>query len=473
MLQAYHRFFSKLNFLADSLVLSGSWLLSYYLRFYSGIFEVTKGIPPHSLYLTVLFPILLIYGMVFRVLGLYGSQRITRRTVEVHRIIEGSLLSILMVVSLTYFISEYRFSRLTLALFFGVSLVGLVSYRLSLRNALRALRKKGYNLRHAVIIGEGLLAKEVVNRITRHPEAGLNLMGYLSSNGEPSDAIPTLKCLGEYEEIYSLIEESISNQKRTRIQKVILALPPNETERLEKLLQKIYEEPVDVEFIPDVLRFVRIGVGIEDWDGLPLLRLNNRPVEGWSFFLKRTFDIVLSAFALLLFSPLFLVLSSLVKLTSRGPIFYGQERMGLDGRPFKMWKFRSMRVGAEQETGAVWARKDDDRRTPIGSFLRKTSLDEIPQFWNVLMGDMSLVGPRPERPVFVSEFKTQIPSYMLRHKVKAGITGWAQVNGWRGNTSLEKRIEYDLFYIQNWSIWFDIKILFLTLWKGFVNKNAY
>jgi exopolysaccharide biosynthesis polyprenyl glycosylphosphotransferase len=212
---------------------------------------------------------------------------------------------------------------------------------------------------------------------------------------------------------------------------------------------------------------------VEEIEGLPMVRLNDSPLGGWMAIGKRLMDIGLSAVALTLLSPVYLVLSIAVRLTSRGPIFYGQERMGLDGRTFKMWKFRSMKVDAEKETGAVWAKAGDDRRTPIGALLRSTSLDEIPQFWNVFTGDMSLVGPRPERPVFVHQFKREIPHYMLRHKVKAGITGWAQVNGWRGDTSLEKRIECDLYYIRNWSFILDMKILFLTIWKGFVNKNAY
>jgi exopolysaccharide biosynthesis polyprenyl glycosylphosphotransferase len=225
--------------------------------------------------------------------------------------------------------------------------------------------------------------------------------------------------------------------------------------------------------VPDVHRYITLGCEVENFYGFPVVRLNDSPMIGWGAMAKRTTDVIGSVFALIMLSPLLFLIGVLVKLTSRGPILYAQERMGLDGSTFKMLKFRSMKADAESRSGAVWAQAVDDRRTAFGTFLRKTSLDELPQFWNVLRGDMSLVGPRPERPVFVDKFRSEIPLYMLRHKVKSGITGWAQVNGWRGNTSLARRIECDIFYIRNWSYALDLKILLFTLWKGFINKNAY
>jgi len=238
-------------------------------------------------------------------------------------------------------------------------------------------------------------------------------------------------------------------------------------------LKFIGDETVDIMVIPDIYEFVTLRGGIEEFDGLPIINLRNTPLFGWNIILKRAFDLALSSTLILLTSPLMLVIAVLVKMSSKGPVFYVQERMGLDGATFSMLKFRSMRTGAEASTGPVWASKDDERRTPIGRFLRRTSLDELPQLFNVLKGDMSLVGPRPERPVFIHEFRKQIPRYMLRHKVKAGMTGWAQVNGWRGDTDLRKRIDYDIYYIEHWSLLFDIKIVWLTLWKGFVHRNAY
>jgi Undecaprenyl-phosphate glucose phosphotransferase len=212
---------------------------------------------------------------------------------------------------------------------------------------------------------------------------------------------------------------------------------------------------------------------VEEFDGIPIVNLRESPIQGWNSVIKRGFDILFSIVFLIIISPVMALVAVLVKLTSPGPILYRQKRMGLDGHVFNMYKFRSMRVNAEKHSGPVWAKKNDNRRTRLGAFMRATSLDEWPQFFNVLKGDMSLVGPRPERPPFVQKFRENIPKYMLRHKVKSGITGWAQINGWRGNTSIEKRIEYDLYYIQNWSVWFDFKILVMSFWKGFMNKHAY
>jgi Undecaprenyl-phosphate glucose phosphotransferase len=241
---------------------------------------------------------------------------------------------------------------------------------------------------------------------------------------------------------------------------------------MEGVLRSLEDRIVDINVVPDLYQYITLRGGVEEFDGLPLISLQDSPSYGWGQVAKRAMDIVLSGLALLITAPVLLLVSAVIKLTSPGPVLYRQERMGLDGRTFKMLKFRSMRVGAEDETGAVWATWDDDRRTPVGALLRRTSLDELPQLVNVLKGEMSLVGPRPERPVFIDEFRKRIPRYMLRHKVKAGMTGWAQVNGWRGDTSLEKRIECDLFYIEHWTIPFDLKILWLSLWKGFFHKNA-
>jgi Undecaprenyl-phosphate glucose phosphotransferase len=261
--------------------------------------------------------------------------------------------------------------------------------------------------------------------------------------------------------------------QRQEIDQVFLALSPTEQTHLPQLKEQFAELWVDLHIVPNLGSFRTLHTETENFEGMPVVTIVRSPLFGWNRLLKRGLDMVGAAAALLIFGPIMLLIAGLVRLSSPGPIFYRQERMGLDGRTFNALKFRSMRLDAEQRTGAVWASKDDDRCTPIGRFIRKVSLDELPQLFNVLRGEMSLVGPRPERPVFIEQFKKQIPDYMLRHKVKAGITGWAQINGWRGNTSLEKRIEFDLYYIERWSLWFDIKILFLTIFRGFVDPNAY
>jgi Undecaprenyl-phosphate glucose phosphotransferase len=261
--------------------------------------------------------------------------------------------------------------------------------------------------------------------------------------------------------------------KDNQIDEVVLALRNSHRDQLDQILSSLVDHNIQVRIIPDLHQFITLGCDVEEFEGMPLISLNQSPVIGWNSVAKRVSDIVYASFALLIFSPLMALITLAIKFFTPGPTIYRQERMGLDGKVFQMLKFRTMRVDAETQTGAVWAKKDDDRVTWLGKFLRKTSLDELPQLVNVLRGEMSCVGPRPERPSLVDKFKHDIPRYMLRHKVKAGMTGWAQVNGWRGDTSLEKRIEYDLYYISNWSLLFDFKIMLMTLLKGFISKNAY
>jgi Undecaprenyl-phosphate glucose phosphotransferase len=258
-----------------------------------------------------------------------------------------------------------------------------------------------------------------------------------------------------------------------KIDQLFIALPLNAPEQLEDILNDLREEKVDIQVVPDLMKYMNLSSGIEDFDGLPIVNLTGTPLYGWNIIIKRITDIACASVGLVLLSPFMLLIALLIRMESKGKVIYSQERVGLDGQVFSMMKFRSMREGAEQKSGPVWASENDDRKTKVGNILRKTSLDELPQLFNILKGEMSLVGPRPERPHFVENFKKSIPSYMLRLKMKAGLTGWAQVNGWRGNTSLEKRIEFDLFYIKHWSFWFDIKIMAMTFWKGLVSKHAY
>jgi Undecaprenyl-phosphate glucose phosphotransferase len=275
--------------------------------------------------------------------------------------------------------------------------------------------------------------------------------------------LPLLGTIGEAAEI--AVRESIDH--------LYVALPPDQHVQMLELIESTSREMVDVKVVPDLLQVIALRARLEDLDGVPVININDVPLQGLNSAIKRALDIAMSSVALVVLTIPLLIIAVLVKLTSRGPVLYRQERMGLDGKRFTIVKFRSMFDDAERETGPVWAREDDPRVTPLGRFLRKSNLDELPQLWNVLCGDMSIVGPRPERPHFVEQFKHRIPQYMLRHKVKAGLTGWAQVNGWRGNTPLEKRIEYDLYYIENWSVKLDLKILWLTVLKGFFHKHAY
>jgi Undecaprenyl-phosphate glucose phosphotransferase len=328
------------------------------------------------------------------------------------------------------------------------------------------LRSRGYNQTFSLIVGCGRGARRLASTLHRVSWLGFKNVGFVEETHGPMSA--DLDVLGGFEQLPELI-------RKYQIWHVFIALPFNRYEDIRRVFSILSQTVVEVRLVPDLPALAGAGLSLTTTyvDGLAVVGLRESPHFGLNVVVKRAMDMVLSLIALVILSPLMALIAVLVKLTSPGPIFYRQERCGLNGKSFSMLKFRSLRQDAEKETGAVWAKKNDDRRTALGAFLRKTSLDELPQLWNVLMGDMSLVGPRPERPVFITQFTRTIPNYMSRHCVKAGITGWAQVHGWRGNTSLRKRIEYDLYYITHWTPWLDMRILWMTIFKGIVHKNAY
>jgi Undecaprenyl-phosphate glucose phosphotransferase len=352
------------------------------------------------------------------------------------------------------------------ALFLVINVVFTYLSRELVREALERRWRAGIGLKRVLIVGSGELGRMVADKVLQHRELGFKVIGFLDdrANGDHIGyrGLPLLGTLTEADEIIRV----------ERIDHVYVALPLEEHVKMLGIVEATNREGVEVHVVPDLLQFIALRARLENLDGVPIISLNDVPLRGFNSVLKRAIDIGISAVTLLSMSIPFFVIAALVRRTSPGSVFYKQERMGLDGKAFQVYKFRSMYQGAEDETGPVWARDNDPRCTPIGRWLRRFDLDELPQLWNVFRGDMSIVGPRPERPYFVEQFKHRIPQYMLRHKVKSGITGWAQVNGWRGNTSLEKRIEYDLYYIENWSMGLDLKIMWLTLLRG-LQKHAY
>ncbi|MES1186230.1 MAG: undecaprenyl-phosphate glucose phosphotransferase [Myxococcales bacterium] len=466
MLKRYQNLLGGVLGLVDATIIVLAWLASYWLRFSWPIIPVTKGFPAFSAYAALTPFVALLWLAVFGTLRVYQFGRSFGAVKEMQALLKAHGLALLLFVTLTYLFEAYKYSRLV-TLYFGVlAAVGLVAMRLLVRSAFRALRLRGFNQRHIVIAGEGPAVERLIERIDGFPELGLQVRGIVTHEGSTAVGVGGKPVLGHFGQIAELIQH-------VKADEVLISVPWSQQDEVSRLLDLLKDETVDVRLVPDVHAYVTLGCEVEDFDGVPVVRINDSPLIGWYAAGKRLTDIVVAGLALIILSPLLLMIALVVRLSSPGPVLYKQERMGLDGKTFQMLKFRSMRVDAEEKTGAVWAREVDDRRTLLGTLLRKTSLDELPQLWNVLRGEMSLVGPRPERPVFVHQFRQEIPHYMLRHKVKAGITGWAQVNGWRGNTSLRRRIECDLYYIQNWSYALDLKILTLTLWKGFVNKNAY
>lgn len=469
MLKERQQLFGGLLVACDLTVIGSSFVVAYLLRFYWPLVPVTKGVPPAESYLALLPVIFAIWGLVFQANGLYDPMRVASRSLERQRILRASSLAMLIFTAVSFLGVEKAFSlsRLTLLLFFVLSTIAVVVERALLREVLRETRRRGYNLRHVLLVGDGELGQAIADRIVRHPEFGLKVRGFLTEDpSKIGGSIGSTPICGQWNQVAEIVENGGVDQ-------VVFALPFEGLPQLGGLLSRLDGAAVDVKVVPDIERFVSLRTEIEEFDGLPLISLRATPLMGWNRLAKRSMDFVLAAMALVVLAPFLILLSLAIRLGSPGPVLFSQERMGLDGRLFRVWKFRTMTVDAEAQSGPVWATADDPRRTRLGAFLRRLSLDELPQLFNVLRGEMSLVGPRPERPVFIQDFRARIPKYMLRHMVQAGMTGWAQVNGWRGDTSIEQRIEHDLYYIENWSWRLDLKILALTLLRGFTGKNAY
>ena len=462
MLKAHSRLFEHLALALDLALISTCWLVAYVVRFQ---FIGGIDVPPFRDYALQLLPILLVWGFLFRSFDLYRPSRLGSYTREWWDVAKACTLGVLVLVAvMTFAFRSYEYSRLVIGIFWVLSIAVVSFARAMFREALRVARRRGYNQRYALVVGGGEPAAEVLRVLKRRPDAGIQVVGVLSDKRDVP--LADVRWLGGMEEIGLVLA-------RRSVDIVFIALPHGDYPRLTTILSDIGDEPVAIHLVPDVFALRSLSGGVEEFDSVPVIHLRDTALYGWNLVLKRAMDLTLGALAMLVAAPAMLLIATAIKATSSGPVLYRQDRMGLHGRRFGMLKFRTMIVDAEAATGPVWARPDDPRRTRLGVFLRRYSLDELPQLWNVLCGEMSLVGPRPERPSFVEAFRRQVPRYMLRHKVKAGITGWAQVNGWRGNTSIEKRIEYDLYYIERWSIGFDLKILLQTLWLGFRNRNAY
>ena len=440
---------------------------AYFLRFRAEIVPITKGIPDASSYYR-LFPLIAgLWPAVYYFYGLYQVRRNRSRVEEGLSVLVATGLATLLLSGLATFYRGFSYSRLVLILFLGLDVLFVFAGRTAIRRYLEEAWRHGVGVRKVLVVGAGRLGRALLDKFLEHPEMGMRAVGFLDDAPEKLGiGYRGVLVLGTTREAAPLVESH-------GVDTVFLALPLEAHRTMLAVLKEVGRTVADVRVVPDLLQYITFRAGVEDMDGLPVVHLTQVPLTGWMSLVKRTLDIGISAAALAVLSPLLAAIAAAIRLSDGGPVLYRQRRMGLDGRPFDILKFRSMRVGAEEESGPTWAQPDDPRRTRVGRFLRQWSLDELPQLWNVLRGEMSLVGPRPERPEFVGEFKEKFPQYMVRHRVRAGITGWAQVHGWRGNTSLSKRIEYDLYYIENWSLSLDIKILWMTLRHGIRHRNAY
>ena len=465
--------------ISDSLLGVSAFIIAYAIRFYTGLIPIRYGLPPLQQYINLLPFIAAVVPLGFHLQGLYRLRRGRSRVDDFFQVFVGSILAVVFGIVSTIYTQIYfagptarttgafQVSQPVWVIFLILNVALTFATRELMREILERRWRAGIGLKRILIAGAGDLGRLVADKILEHRELGYQIVGFVDDRAAGDHlgyrGLPLLGTLEEAGEITA----------REAVDHLYVALPPDQHMKMLELLESTSREMVDVKVVPDLLQVIALRARLEDLDGVPIINVNDIPLQGVNSFIKRIIDIGISGAALVVLAIPLGLISLIVKLTSQGAVFYRQERMGLDGKSFTIVKFRSMYDDAERETGPVWAQASDPRVTPVGRFLRRSNLDELPQLWNVLRGDMSIVGPRPERPHFVAQFKHKIPQYMLRHKVKAGLTGWAQVNGWRGNTPLEKRIEYDLYYIENWSVRLDLKIMWLTLIKGFFHKHAY
>ena len=465
MIRENQKYLNGVQVFLDLAILYISFILAFYFRFYilhdgESSFTLSQSL----VIITCLAPV---YLFLFSWSDLYASRRRRSFASECMSIIGCNVLAILILIVVLYFLKEMNFSRILLGTFLAFCSSMTIMCRGILRFSLRHYRAKGYNLKHCLIIGTTSVAAELISKIHSHHAWGYNIVGCVRTDTKKEGAFCGHRILGNIEDLEDILKDF-------HLDIVMIATDEHDASNLGSILSTCEKAGVKVNIIPYYYKYVPAIPYMDDLDGLPIIDTRHIPLDNlFKAFLKRVFDIVFSIFAIILTSPLLLFSCIMIKLTSPGPIIFKQERIGIDRKPFYMYKFRSMKVQTDEEERVQWTTENDPRKTKWGSIMRKTSIDELPQFFNVLKGDMSVIGPRPERPFFVDKFKEEVPRYMIKHQVRPGITGWAQVNGFRGDTSIESRIEYDLYYIENWTFTLDLRIIFLTIFKGFVNKNAY
>ena len=465
MIKDNQKLLNKIHLLLDAFVIVISYVLAWIIRFEVG--RVSGGVLPKEEYFAALLLLVPGYLLLYSAFHLYTPKRTTRTKVEIYTVVKANTVGVFGYLAALYLMHQEDYSRSMIAIFYVINIILASVYRVVLRDLLRHFRKKGYNLKHVLLVGYSRAAEQYIERIKLNPAWGYHIMGILDDHVGKDVEFKGIQVMGDVDEIYRLLPEN-------NLDEIAITLSLSDYDRLEEIVSFCEKSGVHTKFIPDYNAVIPTKPYTEDLDGLPVINIRNVPLtSGWNKFLKRSMDLFGAVVACVVFSPVMLICAMLIKLTSEGPVLFKQERIGLHNRPFYMYKFRSMRLQTEADEKKGWTVKNDPRVTGIGKFMRRTSIDELPQLFNILRGDMSLIGPRPERPQFVEKFKEEIPRYMIKHQVRPGLTGWAQVNGYRGDTSIRKRIDCDIYYIENWTLSLDIKIIILTFVKGFINKNAY
>lgn len=472
MIKDNQKYLNRLHVVVDALVTAGSYVLAWWLMFGSRFADKGIGVLDMGTYFTALYFVVPGYLILYYWCKLYTPKRVQRTENEILNIIKANLVGIILVLAALNLAQSVNrdlqhFSRGMLIMFAGLNTVDGILVRALIRRILHLFRKKGYNQKHILLVGYSRAAEAYIDRIIANPQWGYTVRGILDDNVPRGAVYKGVKVMGSIDNLLYILPEN-------KLDEIAVTLSLQDYDRLEEIVNLCEKSGVHTKFIPDYNSLIPGKPYTEDLGGLPVINIRYVPLSNTvNAVMKRTVDIVGSFVGLVVTSPLLLVVAIAIRATSKGPVIFSQERIGQHNRPFKMYKFRTMYVQDVKEEKKGWTTKDDPRVTKVGRFLRRTSIDELPQLFNILVGDMSLVGPRPERPQYVEKFKEEIPRYMVKHQVRPGLTGWAQINGYRGDTSIRKRIEYDIYYIENWSLEFDIKIMFLTIFKGFINENAY
>ncbi|MCM1990278.1 undecaprenyl-phosphate glucose phosphotransferase [Oceanirhabdus seepicola] len=498
MIKETQKQLNRIQVLLDCFCIILSVILAWLLRFESGIIDLNGKPLPFSNYFNHTFILVPLFLVLFNKFNMYKPKRLKGIFVEFSNIININIIGIIIYTLILYFSKAVDFSRYFIILFGGFNILLLTAERVTIRLVLRKIRKKGSNLKHIIILGNSEISKGFTGKIQKNKHWGYNIVGIFSDNvnkrnenkigrkvqteaeKQVAASIDTLKYQNSMIKDLNNKTNSLSGDfndfkqyiSKNRVDEVFIAIALEEYSKLGELINSCEQNGIRAKIIPDYYKYIPAKPYVEEVDGLPIINIRYVPLDNIMNKLpKRIFDILVSSICLVLASPVLIFTALTIKITSPGPILFKQERVGLNRQKFNMYKFRSMHVQKDEDEKVEWTTKNDPRKTKFGSFIRKTSIDELPQFINVLKGDMSIIGPRPERPYFVDKFKEQIPKYMIKHHVRPGITGWAQVNGFRGDTSIKKRIEHDIYYIENWTFGFDLKIFFMTFVRGF--RNAY
>ncbi len=471
MIKDNQRFLNNLHVLLDVLIICASYALAWLLTIVAPIFPAGHGVLPPQVYFAALIPIVPAYLLLYWAFHLYEPKRTHSKRAELWHICQACAVGLMLLTSILFAFrrSGYfgNFSTRMLVAFSIIDITLTTIERFGIRYILSRLRRKGFNQKHVMLVGFSDASDQFIDACRRNPDWGYHIYGIVDDIAEVGEGYKGVRVVGRISELEHILAQNT-------IDEIAITLPLAAYAKLDGIVHVCEKSGVHTKFIPDYNNIIHSKPVTEDMDGLPVINIRNVPLtDPVKATAKRAVDICGALVGILLFSPIMLVVATLIKLTSPGPIIFKQERVGLHNKPFMMYKFRSMVQQTEADEKKGWTVPGDPRVTRVGRFIRKTSIDEFPQFFNVLAGQMSLIGPRPERTQFVEMFKEEIPRYMIKHQVRPGMTGWAQVNGLRGDTSIYERVKYDIWYIENWTMSLDVKILFLTIFKGFVNKNAY